>query len=744
MKNKKTLRKRILSLIFLTLLLQMIINLVLSVTQTSAMKAKLSESIRPITSQQAANLARGTWLMCNLDYKRIKNTLRTAEKSAGLYIREFGEITLKENKEYQVKKAGTNNTKNVSLPAIFVGDKEIRLNYDAKSPSPFCDTLGAHSGFDVTFWQRMNKEGDMLRLAASWTTADGKRAVGTWQNRNDSGWTHIIDSVIRGETAYGNILAVDKYFCALFLPIWKDQDVKKEVIGMIGIGYDMSALVGEIVDAVSSLKVGEKGYIAIIRGGGRGASAQQYDKEAGRVVLEQNNILPNDNILDHEVNGTYPVREGIKLAKQTHDGSTQKLELLWRDTPNSHPIKKTAQVTYFEPFDWAIFALSYNSEVTAVADQVDHNFNIMMITSAAGSILIIIIASAFAGMLLKRVVFPLKRFMEAAESIADGNLSSAREMIELKTIEGFDNNNLQVYEIDKLWVTVRKMTQNLTSLVSQVQKSGVQLVSSANQIRATSRTQESTMSEFEGHVSQMAAAIREISATSQELARTMTSLQDTAAQTAEIADTGRQGLSGMEEMLKRLWDETSKISMKLAMINEKTNNINAVVTTINKVAEQTNLLSLNAAIEAEKAGEYGLGFSVVAREIRRLADQTAVATLDIEKMVQEMQSAVSVGVMEMDRFTEDVKHSVDTGGKISGQLSEVITRVEELRPQFGKVSDGMQMQSRGAGQINNSMIQLKEITHNLADSFRNFNEAADNLRHSADALKDEISRFKAE
>ena len=79
------------------------------------------------------------------------------------------------------------------------------------------------------------------------------------------------------------------------------------------------------------------------------------------------------------------------------------------------------------------------------------------------------------------------------------------------------------------------------------------------------------------------------------------------------------------------------------------------MTTITKVADQTNLLSLNAAIEAEKAGEHGRGFAVVATEIRRLADQTAIASYDIEQLVKEMQSAVSAGVMGMDKFSEEVR-----------------------------------------------------------------------------------------
>ena len=85
------------------------------------------------------------------------------------------------------------------------------------------------------------------------------------------------------------------------------------------------------------------------------------------------------------------------------------------------------------------------------------------------------------------------------------------------------------------------------------------------------------------------------------------------------------------------------MNAKLEVLNEKASNINQVVTTITKVADQTNLLSLNAAIEAEKAGEHGRGFAVVATEIRRLADQTAIASYDIEQLVKEMQSAVSAG-----------------------------------------------------------------------------------------------------
>ena len=127
------------------------------------------------------------------------------------------------------------------------------------------------------------------------------------------------------------------------------------------------------------------------------------------------------------------------------------------------------------------------------------------------------------------------------------------------------------------------------------------------------------------------------------MVRTMTEVAEAAEQSAALAGSGQAGLTQMEETMLRVMDATGSINAKLAVLNEKAGNITQVVTTITRVADQTNLLSLNAAIEAEKAGEYGRGFSVVATEIRRLADQTAVATYDIEQMVKEIQSAVSAG-----------------------------------------------------------------------------------------------------
>jgi methyl-accepting chemotaxis protein WspA len=198
----------------------------------------------------------------------------------------------------------------------------------------------------------------------------------------------------------------------------------------------------------------------------------------------------------------------------------------------------------------------------------------------------------------------------------------------------------------------------------------------------------------------------------------------------------------MHTAMEHMESASRTISGRLEAINEKAENITAVVTTINKVADQTNLLSLNAAIEAEKAGEYGRGFTVVAREIRRLADQTAVATLDIDQMVKEMQSAVSAGVMEMDKFIAEVRHSAEDVEKISTQLTRIIERVQTLSPQFEAVSVAMDNQSEHAHDINHAITQLNEEMQQTTESFKETFLAMEELSEAASDLLQGVSRFK--
>ncbi len=277
-----------------------------------------------------------------------------------------------------------------------------------------------------------------------------------------------------------------------------------------------------------------------------------------------------------------------------------------------------------------------------------------------------------------------------------------------------------------------------------MQRSGVQVNITATQIAATSREQQSTATEIAATTAEIGATSRQISTTSRELDITMQEVVDVAHETGNLAGSGQNGITRMENTMRQLMAAAATIGGKLAALNERAGNINAVVTTITKVADQTNLLSLNAAIEAEKAGEYGLGFAVVAMEIRRLADQTAVATYDIEKMVKEMQSAVTAGVMGMDKFSEEVRRGVEEINQVSKQLAQIISQVQLLTPRFATVSEGMHAQATGAQQISETLTQLSEAAHQTADSLRQSNLAIEQLNEAARSLQSSVARFKLE
>ena len=340
---------------------------------------------------------------------------------------------------------------------------------------------------------------------------------------------------------------------------------------------------------------------------------------------------------------------------------------------------------------------------------------------------IVFILTGLAGAVSRRVGYA----SGIAQKVAGGDLTCA------VTPGGRD-------ETGDLLNALSGMISSLNSLVGKVRMSSIQLVSTATQISASSKSQKTAVHDLGTSTHQMAAAVNEISATSRELSQTMSKVSLTVGETARLANHGRHSLGGLSETMKSLEEATRSISGKLTAISERARNINAVVTTITKVADQTNLLSLNAAIEAEKAGEYGLGFSVVAREIRRLADQTAIGTLDISRIVGEMQSAVSAGVMEMEKFTDEVSRGVRDASGVGHQLGEIINAIEKVTPQFQSITEGMQAQSTGAGQISEAMVQFKESVHTTSAAIGEFEKATTNLYEAVKDLREEISRFKVE
>jgi methyl-accepting chemotaxis protein len=333
------------------------------------------------------------------------------------------------------------------------------------------------------------------------------------------------------------------------------------------------------------------------------------------------------------------------------------------------------------------------------------------------------------GWLASSITRRIATAVAASRRVAQGDLSGAIDM------QGSD-------ETGQLLRDVGAMTANLRAIVSQVKQSSIDLNATARQLSAAGAQQETAIASLGASTSEAAVASRQIAVTGRELLDTMASVADVASDTAHVADAGRESLAEVGTSMTNLEGSTASIAGRLATIRQRAEDINMVITTITKVADQTNLLSINAAIEAEKAGEYGQGFIVVAREIRRLADQTAVATLDIERLVEQMQGAVNAGVEEMATFAEEVRIGVERVTGISGQFADVIDKVHGLSGRFETVKEGMQAQAAGAQQITDALVTLADGSRTAGEALREFKDASQHMVRAVEGMTDTVSRFR--
>ncbi|MGA2053398.1 MAG: methyl-accepting chemotaxis protein, partial [Opitutales bacterium] len=287
------------------------------------------------------------------------------------------------------------------------------------------------------------------------------------------------------------------------------------------------------------------------------------------------------------------------------------------------------------------------------------------------------------------------------------------------------------------------MARSLKSLVGKVQDSATIISTNAVQMAASSRQQAEVAQGTGTAAIEVSATAKQISATSKELTRTMEEVNQVSQETAQRAEAGLDGLQAIQTTMTEFDQSRGLLSDQLLLIAQKAEAICGITVTMTKVADQTNLLSLNAAIEARKAGEYGRGFSVVAREIQRLADQAGVATLEIEHTIGEMRQVVDAGVAGMKGFSVKAAATSQRVQLVSQQLTEVIQQVQGLPPRFEMVLQGMQSQSEGAQQITGAISHMSESAQQTAAAVQEALRLLEQLRDTTRVLQGEISLFKA-
>jgi len=519
---------------------------------------------------------------------------------------------------------------------------------------------------------------------------------------------------------------------ALFLSVaWiiQSQGLTKELQNAVNVTARRQQLAGQIGTAASQMLTAENGNVLgsiLQRNGVVSQSRQQFHEQSARMEralaeyrpLSDATTLASVNVLAGMLSSAVHADDEMMqfLDKQQFDAVQRTFDESVQ--PRLREISAQADGLVKQENDRLVAAGE-----TAEAHSA-RTYWIIAVSLLVGALL----ACAAGYVLVQAIKRPLTRLIGAMEPMRAGDFSQ-KETLALDGEFGVLAGGLDL------------MATSLSSLIRRVQKSGLQVNASATEIAATAQEQLSTAGEIAATTSEIGATSKQISATSKELVETIKDIAEVAEKTAVLAGSGQTGLTRMKMTMQQVTEASASISARLGTLSEKASNIGTVVTTISKVADQTNLLSLNAAIEAEKAGDYGRGFAVVATEIRRLADQAGGATGDIEQMVKEMQSAVAAGVMGMDKFSEEVRRGVDVVQQVSEELSQIIQHVQTLTPNFETVSEGMQSQSLGAQQISDSLSQLSEAAQQTVTSLRQSNSAIEQLNEASRGLQEGVASF---
>ncbi|NDV26333.1 methyl-accepting chemotaxis protein [Desulfovibrio sp. JC010] len=626
----------------------------------------------------------------------------------------------------------------VTAPVLVIGGRELTYAKRKGKPLPMLVEATKISGAYCTIFQRLNPEGDMLVVDT--TASSGKKnwKLGDifYSLGNDGKVESAIDDVLSGSTAkkYESQDYGSRY--TIYVPL-RDQD--GYVTGMIGVYMD-----DEIIEVLrkSMLKtsIGKTGYIWVI--GSRGESR-------GRYIVS--NSAKNDGALVDSVGGKKGfVEEIITQAVESGEGKLNSKSYIWRTGADEEGRDKLSVYTYFKPWGWVIGSGVFLDEYQGISDRLTGVLDYLVQWLIITGLVLLVVTTAVAFYASGLISTPVSHMVDLVKVIASGDLHKARETIAIvdescpnarKAIKHADNPDV-LDETGQLYLAVKGMVEALFSLIGQVQRSGIQVTTSSTEIAASARQLEVTVNQQATATTQISATSAEISANSGELAGAMHHVNDAASNMDNLASEGQDGLKTMIRIMDDLSTATTTITGKLDEINDRANAIEGIVNTITKVADRTNLLSLNAAIEAEKAGKFGQGFSVVAAEIRRLADQTSVAALEIEDMIGNMRSSVDSGVDEMERFASDVRFGADKAGKLGKKLEGIMTGVRELNPRIEQVNDGMSAQAEGAGQISEAMAQLSDTASDTSDALSEFNRATSQLNEAVQGLRSEVSRFK--
>lgn len=323
------------------------------------------------------------------------------------------------------------------------------------------------------------------------------------------------------------------------------------------------------------------------------------------------------------------------------------------------------------------------------------------------------------------------RILDIVEAVDRGDLSR-----EIKSIgQG---------EIVQLSDSINKMLSELRKLIKQVQEVGLHLGSAGNELFATAQQLSTGSTEQASSIAEITATVEELATTSGQIAENSDSVVKVAEEAFRSVRGGQESVNNVINNMVDIRDKVKEGCKRILALGEKSQRIGDVLEIINHIADETKLIAFNAAIEASRAGEFGKGFSVVAVEVRKLAENVVESTKTIKEIVSEIQSLANSSVMATEEQTRKVEQGVELTQKAGESISEILDMVEHTTKSAKQISIATQQQRTASEQIVQTMREVAEVSKQSAAGSKQTANAASELSTLAEDLKQMIGKFKVE
>ena len=447
-------------------------------------------------------------------------------------------------------------------------------------------------------------------------------------------------------------------------------------------------------------------------------------------MLGKQNIEGKSRFDQQDFKGTYMMREIIKNGMQSGGGYTN----YWFPRPGSDkPAPKRSYSLYFKPFDWVIGTGNYIDdleEMVKKASDADQHRILYGVYLLVGVTMIIIVAVCLLA------IFVTKRLL-----LSIGAEPTEMEDIARRVAEGDLTIKLQSGK-SGIYEEMRRMVESLRQVMERVNQSAHEVSIAAVQLNTNAQKTADGSHHVVSQSDMVATASEEMAATSSDIANNCHQAADSSNSASATAQSGAAIVRETVEGMSRIASKVRSSASAVEQLGVRSEQIGQIVGTIEDIADQTNLLALNAAIEAARAGEQGRGFAVVADEVRALAERTTRATREIGEMIKSIQNETKQAVKAMEEGVIEVEQGT-TGASRSGQALEMIwEQINEVTGQVNQIATAAEEQTATTREITNNIHNISNTVQASAQSSQEMSQSSSRMSQLSVDLQDLVRRFK--